>query len=146
MKVKDCMCQNVCTCKPNASISDVAKLMGENHIGCVPVCDDIGGVVGVLTDRDILLRTVACDKDSNTTKASDIMTTNVKWCSSETDIKDASKMMCDCQVKRIPIVDNNRIVGIITLGDIASNKDISNEEIGCTTRGICNCNSYKNAE
>ena len=66
MKVKDCMCNEVSWVKPNCTIKDCAKIMMENHIGCVPVCDDSKKVVGLVTDRDIILRSVACDKDIKT--------------------------------------------------------------------------------
>ena len=71
MDVKDCMSKNVCCCTPETNISDVAKLMCDNHVGCIPVCDTNNCVVGVLTDRDVILRTISCNKDAKTTKASD---------------------------------------------------------------------------
>ena len=61
MKVKECMCENVCYCNSNSTISEAAKKMSENHIGCIPVCNDEKCVVGILTDRDITLRSVACN-------------------------------------------------------------------------------------
>ena len=76
MKVKDCMCGEVCWVKPDTKVYEVAKIMNQNHIGCVPVCDDQNTLVGIITDRDIILRGVACDKDVKTTNASDIMTCN----------------------------------------------------------------------
>ena len=54
MKVKDCMCEDVCCVKPETKITEVAKLMSENHIGCIPVCDNNNCICGILTDRDIL--------------------------------------------------------------------------------------------
>lgn len=146
MKVKDCMCSNVYKCTPETSISEVAKLMGENHIGCVPVCDTNNAIVGLVTDRDILLRSVACNKNTNNTKVSDIMTCNINCCTPDTDINEATKTMCDCQIRRIPVVENNKVVGILTLGDLVNNKYISDEEIANTVAGICNCNKYNNAE
>ena len=67
MKVKDCMCGEVCCVKPETKINEIAKLMMENHIGCIPVCDNNNCICGILTDRDILLRTVACNKDTTQT-------------------------------------------------------------------------------
>ena len=54
MKVKECMSLDVCCCKPDETIKDIAKLMSDNHIGCIPVCDDSKKVVGLVTDRDII--------------------------------------------------------------------------------------------
>ena len=77
MKVKECMCNNVCCVKPETNIKEVAKLMCDNHIGCIPVCDNNDCVCGIVTDRDVLLRCVACNKDTNQTPVSDIMSCDV---------------------------------------------------------------------
>ena len=123
MKVKDCMCNEVCWVKPNSTIKDCAKLMMDNHIGCVPVCDDSQKVVGVVTDRDIILRTVACDKDVKTTPVSDIMSCNVCCCTPNTDVNEAEKIMSQNQIRRIPVIDNNKIVGTtdFEISDIKNN-------------------------
>lgn len=146
MKVKDCMCKNVCFVKPETKISDVAKLMNENHIGCIPVCDDNNCICGILTDRDILLRTVACNKDCCETKASDIMTTNVCTCKQEDEMENAEGKMASNKIRRLPVCDdNNHLIGILTIGDLA-NKDLElGKENVCTTiSDICDCNTNKN--
>ena len=145
MKVKDCMCNNVVWLEPETSVCDCAKIMSEKHIGCMPVCDKNQNVVGFVTDRDIILRTVACNKDINTTKLSDIMSTNVCCCDVNSNVEQATKLMCDNQIRRIPVVENNKIVGILTLGDLAKNKDINNNEVAKTFENICDCNN-KNAQ
>ena len=145
MKVKECMCKEVESINPNTSIKECAKIMSDNHIGCVPVCNEQKEVVGIITDRDLLLRAVACDKDINTTKASDIMTCNVYCCSSDTDVKEAEKIMSTEKIRRIPIVDNNKIVGILTLGDISQASDINKNDVCTTLKDICS-NQTKNAE
>ena len=93
MKVKDCMCNDVCCVKPNTTLNQVAKLMSENHVGCIPVCDDSNQICGIVTDRDILLRAVACEKDTKNCAVSDIMTTNVCTCAEEDDMT--------CQMQKI---------------------------------------------
>lgn len=145
MKVKECMCGEVCYCKPDCSINEVAKLMCENHIGCIPVCNDEKCVVGILTDRDIILRSVACGKDSNSTKVRDVMSKEAKCCDCNTDIAEASKIMGQEQVRRIPVTENGKLVGILTLGDMARNQQINNEFVGKTAECICGCND-KNAQ
>ena len=145
MKVKECMCNEVESINPNTSIKECAKIMSDNHIGCVPVCNEQKEVVGIITDRDLLLRAVACDKDINTTKASDIMTCNVYCCSSDTDVKEAENIMSTEKIRRIPIVDNNKIVGILTLGDISQASDINKNDVCTTLKDICS-NQTKNAE
>lgn len=140
MKVKDCMCGEVCKVKPDTKINEIAKLMENNHVGCVPVCDDQNCLVGIITDRDIILRSVACDKDSKTTKASDIMTCNVCTCTQNDDITDAERKMSTNQIRRIPVVDNNKVIGMLTLGDLSQNYEKIGEDCFCNTvENICGC-------
>ena len=145
MKIKDCMCNNVIWSTPETTVRDCAKLMRDQHIGSVPVCNENRNIVGFVTDRDILLRAVACDKDLNSTKLSDIMTTKVCCCQSNNDIENATTIMSDNQVRRLPVVENDRIVGILTLKDLANNENISSNTVATTYENICECN-HKNAE
>lgn len=147
MKVKECMCQEVCWVKPENTVSDVAKLMCNQHVGCIPVCDKDNKVVGLVTDRDIILRSIACNKDINTTPVSDIMSCNVCCCGPEEEISHAEKLMSDLQIRRIPVVENDKIVGILTIGDLAENSQkISPEKVCGTLEHICNPETGKNAE
>ena len=145
MKVKDCMCNEVCCATPNSTVQECATMMCNKHIGCVPVCDNTQNVVGLITDRDIILRCVACNKDPQNTPISEIMTCNPCCCTPEVDVSEAEKLMSENQVKRIPVVENNKIVGILSLGDLAQNQDISNQKVATTFENICNCGK-KNAE
>lgn len=145
MKVKECMCNNIFYCKPDASISEVAKKMCEKHIGCIPVCNDENCVVGILTDRDIVLRAVACNKEVYNTKVSDVMSCNAICCDCNSEITEASKLMREQQIRRIPVTENGKLVGILTLGDLARNNQIDNQFVGKTAECICGCND-KNAE
>ena len=148
MKVKDCMCNNVFSVKPDTKIQDVVKLMSENHIGCVPVCDNNNDVCGIITDRDILLRSVACNKDAKSTPISEIMTANVCTCDENENINEAQDKMGKNQIRRLPVCDeNNKLVGILTLGNLSQNDDqIGRHEVCTTLNNICNCDENKNAE
>lgn len=147
MKVKDCMCHNVYCVKPETKINEIAKLMSEHHIGCIPVCDNNNCICGILTDRDIILRTIACNKDVKTTTASDIMSTNVCICKEDDDMVNAENKMSNNQVRRLPVCDdNNRVIGILTLGDLAQNDiQLGKQEVCTTIENICGSNT-KNAE
>ena len=129
MKVKDCMCEDVCCVRPETKIQEVAKLMNQHHIGCVPVCDGNNCICGIVTDRDIILRCVACNKDTNQTQASDIMTCNV------------TTKMEQKQIRRLPVCDsNNQVVGILTLGDLAHfDTKLGKQQVCTTFENICNC-------
>jgi len=147
MKVRECMCKEVSCVKPETKISDVAKLMQNKHVGCIPICDNSNKVVGLVTDRDLILRSLACDKDIKQTPVSEVMTTKVFNISPDAEVSEAEKIMCECQVRRVPVVENDIIVGIITVGDLANNKNIPSEEVSNTVEQICNCNQNpKNAE
>ena len=147
MKVKDCMCDDVCCVKPNAKVQEVAKLMAQNHIGCVPVCDNNNCICGIVTDRDVLLRRVACDKDIHQTPVSDIMSCNVYTCQENDEMSNAESKMGQQQIRRLPVCDNqNRIVGILTMGDIAQNNQQLGQNQVCTTfENICGCNNKNNS-
>ena len=146
MKVKDCMCHEVTYLTPESTVKDCAKLMCNNHIGCIPVCDASKKIVGLVTDRDVILRTIACDKDVSNTPISDIMTCKVCCCGPDEEINEAEKKMSDEQIRRLPVVDeNNQIIGIITLGDLCANQNVNTEGICQTLENICKCND-KNAE
>lgn len=74
-------------CKTRNKTNRSSKIDGKNRIGCVPVCDSSNYLVGVITDRDIILRSLACDKQAQNTTASEIMTCNVCTCNQDDDVK-----------------------------------------------------------
>lgn len=136
MRVKDCMCKEVVQTTPETTLTDVAKLMHTNEVGCVPVCND-NVVVGFVTDRDIITRCVAYNKDCNTTKVSDIMNTHVIKTTPDTNIEEAIEVMEHNQIRRLPVVTNDKIVGILSLGDLAQSEHIDPEDVGYTLECIC---------
>ena len=99
-----------------------------------------------MTDRDITLRCIASNKDCNTTKVSDIMTCNVCSCTSDDDIKTVENKMAENKIRRIPIVENNKVVGMISLGDLAKNQEINTAGVCATLEDICCNKTNKNAE
>ena len=146
MKVKDCMCNDVCCVKPETKINEVAKIMSQNHIGCVPVCDQNNCICGIITDRDILLRSVACDKDTCQTTASEIMSKDVCTCNESDDMTNAESKMANYQVRRLPVCDqDNHVIGILTLGDLCKHENVETQNVGKTIEDICKWNT-KNAE
>ena len=114
MKIKECMCGDVIWKSPDTSVFDCAKAMKDHGIGSMPICNDDKNIIGFVTDRDILLRAVACGLDPKSTKLRDIMTSKVCCCNQDNEIDTATKIMSDNQVRRLPVVSDNKIVGIIT--------------------------------
>ncbi len=148
MRVQDCMCKQVVCVKPETTVCDVAKLMGEHHIGSIPVCKEDGKIVGIITDRDIILRSIACDKDAKQTPISEIMTTKVIRTSPDTDTTAVAQIMADNQIRRVPVVMDEKVVGMITLGNLAQFHSISNECLCNTIECVCHTRGQdvKNAE
>ncbi|MFV0515913.1 MAG: CBS domain-containing protein [Aminipila sp.] len=117
MLVKEIMSPSVSCVKPETSLTQIAKQMKQENIGAIPVCTDSGRVLGIVTDRDIVIRSVA--SDSKDLKAEDIMSQNVRFATPNMNTHDAALLLANNQVRRLPVVSNDRLVGIISLADIA---------------------------
>lgn len=139
MRVKECMCDKVVKATSDTTLEEIAKLMQENDVGCVPICDNEDNVVGFITDRDIITRCVANNKNCSQTKASDVMTKKIIKTTPDTEIDEVQKTMSHNQIKRLPVIENNRIVGIITIGDLAQNTEVPTKDVGATVECICAC-------
>jgi CBS domain-containing protein len=118
MKVKDIMSKTVANLNPEDTVDQAAHLMKEHNVGSIPVCSS-EKVIGIITDRDITLRSVADGNNSTTQKIRDIMSSNPVLGNPEMDVTEAGRIMGEKQIRRLPIVENNKLVGIISLGDIA---------------------------
>lgn len=118
MKLKDIMSKDVATLRSDDSIERAAQLMKQYNCGSVPVCTD-DKLIGIITDRDIAVRSVASGKDVTDERVGDVMTDNVVFASPELDVGDAAKLMSDRQIRRLPVVENGSLIGIVALGDIS---------------------------
>lgn len=121
------MTTDVKSVSPNDSLSQAALLMEQLNVGSVPVVDN-NKVVGIVTDRDITLRNVARGQNPNQ-KVSDVMTTNVTSAPPDMDVHSAANIMASNQIRRLPVVDNGNLVGIVAIGDLAV-EDIFENEAG----------------
>lgn len=140
MRVKDCMCKKIVKATSDSTLEQIAKLMQENDVGCVPICNQENNVIGFVTDRDIITRCIAINKNCSQTKASDIMTTKVIKTTPDTELDDATQTMSNNQIRRLPVIENNQIVGMLTIGDLAQNQNIQAQEVGDTMECICESN------
>ncbi|MCM0646841.1 CBS domain-containing protein [Clostridium swellfunianum] len=118
MKVKEIMTKDVATLNPEDTVERAAQLMNQYNVGVIPVCRE-EEVVGVITDRDIALRSVSHGENSRNQTVREIMTSNPVLVNSETEIHDAARIMSERQIRRLPVVENNSLVGIVSLGDLA---------------------------
>lgn len=120
MRVSDAMTRDVQIANPNQTLHDVAQIMAECDVGCLPVGEN-DRLVGMITDRDIAVRAVAKGKSPDQTMVRDVMTQDVKYCFDDQDLTDVAQNMSDIQVHRLPVVDHDKhLVGILALADIAN--------------------------
>lgn len=126
MNVGDMMSTDLVTCSPNETLAQVARKLQQEDIGSCPVIDD-DKLVGIVTDRDITVRAVAKGLDVNDTKVSDVMTTNLINCGASSSLEDAARLMADNQVRRLLIVEDDKLVGIVAQADMAI--DLEEDEL-----------------
>lgn len=119
MLIKDLMTPCVSCVRPESTLSQAADRMKCENIGSLPVCNDAGNVLGIITDRDIVIRALSDGTVSRGIKIGDIMSTNIISVSPNMNTHDAALIMSKHQIRRLPVVMNNRLVGIISLADIA---------------------------
>lgn len=125
-KVSDIMTKEVECCSPNDTVTAAAQKMRNIDCGSLPICEG-KSIVGIITDRDIVLNVVADGKDSNSVTCHECMTTNVVSCSPDTDVHECARMMAENQIRRIPVVQNGELVGICAIGDLATINIFVNE-------------------
>ena len=135
MRVKDCMGEReLVQATPDTNLNEIAKLMDTNHIGCIPICNE-QKVVGLVTDRDIVIRAISANMDCNNTKVSDIMNTNIVKTTPDTSIEDALDVMEKNKIRRLPVIEDNKLIGMLSIGDLANN--LSEVDVGYTLSCIC---------
>jgi CBS domain-containing protein len=116
--VKDAMTADVKTAAPSQSLTDVARLMKQEDVGSVPVVDG-ERLVGVVTDRDIVVRGIADGSDPHAIKAGDIASRDVVTVRPDDDLDAALRLMAQHQVRRLPVVDDGQLVGVVAQADMA---------------------------
>ena len=122
--IRDLMSEDVVTVSPEQSIEEAAQLMEQHDIGAIPVVSN-GEVQGIITDRDITLRATA-DGNRNAS-VSECMTSHVTMVEANMDVHEAARLMADQQIRRLPVVENGQLVGMLSIGDLAR-EDIFDDE------------------
>jgi CBS domain-containing protein len=123
MRIADVMTRDVRVVQPDRTVREAARLMDELNVGVLPVCDG-RRLVGMVTDRDITVRSTAAGLAPDQSYVRDVMTDDVEWCFDTDEVDEVVEMMSRLQVRRIPVVDRNkRLVGIVALGDLATDTE-----------------------
>jgi CBS domain-containing protein len=136
--IQEIMTRNVETCPPDASVQEVARLMADRNVGSVPICEG-DRLVGVITDRDIAVRVVAKGLDARSEQVGKHISGDVKTVRPDTPIDQAFSLMEAHQVRRLPVCEGDRIVGIVAIGDLATKASASpqrEERVGETLEEI----------
>lgn len=124
--------QRIMSAKPisisgEESAAVAARLLSRHNIGALPVCSREGKLRGIVTDRDIVLRCIAPGEDPKHTPVSDIMTRRLVWVDSRDSCDTAARLMASRQIRRLPVQEDGRLVGMVSLGDLAKLRDFSTE-------------------
>ena len=133
MNVRELMTTAPVTVQPDATLGEVAVLMKQEDCGSIPVVED-GRLVGIVTDRDIVIRGIAAGSDPKTQRVSTVMSADPVTIRPDDDLADAEKVMADRQIRRLPVVENGKLVGIIVTAQIARASD--KRKVGETIKEI----------
>jgi len=133
MKVRELMTTEPITVEPDTTLGEVATLMKQEDCGSIPVVE-AGRLVGIVTDRDIVIRGVAGGTDPKTQRVSTIMSADPVTIGADDDVTEAEKIMADRQIRRLPVIEDGRLVGIIVTAQIARADD--KRKVGETLREI----------
>ena len=120
MKVKDVMHKGVDWVSPNTPVTELAKLMREHDIGCIPIGED-DRLIGMVTDRDIVCKGLAgTNFNAGRATARDVMTSGIHCCREDDDLAKAVRHMEELKIRRLPVINKSmRMVGILSLGDVS---------------------------
>ena len=117
-QIRDVMTSNPTTCEPQASVVDAAKVMAQEDVGSIPIVES-NRLVGVVTDRDIVIRVVAEGRDPQSVTVGDVASRDLVTVSPDDDLDRALQLMAENQVRRLPIVEGDKLVGIVAQRDVA---------------------------
>lgn len=133
MKVADVMTTDVDCCTPEDSCTEAAIKMKELDVGVIPICEN-EKLLGIITDRDLVIKGLV-NNLSGESSISKLMTNDVVNGTKEMSVEEAANIMSEHQIRRLPIVENDKLVGIVSLGDLAVSNQ-SNKKTGVTLENI----------
>jgi CBS domain-containing protein len=117
------------TLSPDRTVADAAGLMEQYDVGVIPLADENDRLVGLVTDRDLVLRIIAKQRDPREIRLGDVATSRLVTTTPDTNIADARDLMAENRIRRLPVVKEGKLVGILALGDIAV-ADASKRAVG----------------
>lgn len=142
MKLKEIMSQTVVKIHPQESVAVAARMLANHNIGALPVCNPDGTLCGMITDRDLVTRCVASNRSPEKTMVQEVMTGRLVTASPTMDVSVAAYLMGREQVRRLPVIENGKICGMVSIGDLAGREE-SSYEAAEALEGICSNLSQK---
>ncbi|MCD7755444.1 MAG: CBS domain-containing protein [Firmicutes bacterium] len=136
MKLKEIMTNSVVRIHPEESVAVAARILARYNIGVLPVCGNDGKVCGVVTDRDLVTRCMASAKSPEQTSVREVMTARIVTASPEMECGAAAHLMGRQQIRRLPVVENGKLCGMVSLGDLAGREE-SNPDAADALGDIC---------
>ena len=127
MKLRELMSKPVVRIQPEETVTVAARMLEHNNIGAIPVCGSDGRLCGMLTDRDIVTRCLAAGKSPQNTSVREIMTGKVYVARPDMDAALAASLMGREQIRRLPVMENGKLCGMVSLGDLARKEESSME-------------------
>lgn len=124
-QVKDVMSTNVVALSKDASINDAARAMSDKNIGSVVVVEDGGKLYGIVTDRDLVVRGLAQSLEPQSTRLEQVCSADVAQLRPDDRVDDAIRLMGEKAIRRVPVIDKGKPIGIVSLGDLAVERDRS---------------------
>jgi CBS domain-containing protein len=122
MKIREIMTTNIKVAEPDDTLDEIAVMMRDQDVGAIPVVED-DELIGIITDRDIVVRCVAEGKDPSEIAADEILSDDPQTVEPDDDIGEAQRIMSDKQIRRLPVVQDGKLIGIVSLGDLAVKTD-----------------------
>ena len=141
MKLRELMTKSPVRLHPEENAAVAARAFRRYNIGAVPVCGSDGRVCGMLTDRDLVTRCLAAGKDPRYTKIRDMMTTHLVTAPPDMDAADAAALMGAAQIRRLPVLENGRLCGIVSLADLALSRETEGDAADALTQISSNLTS-----
>lgn len=123
MKLREIMTNSVVRINPEESVAVAARTLARYNIGILPVCGGDGRLYGVVTDRDLVTRCIASGRLPASTPVREVMTTGVVYAAPDMDTVAAARLMGHQQIRRLPVLENGRLCGMVSLGDLANREE-----------------------
>ena len=139
MKIREVMTAPVVRISPEENVSVASRTLAHYNIGALPVCGADGKLCGMLTDRDIVTRCLAAGKTPAATKVREVMSSGISVVRPDMDTETAGALMSSKQIRRLPVMENGKLCGMISLADLAQNRDTvekAGEVLSNVSRGV----------